>query len=126
MKRFPMLNAILQLFIALTVGIIEKIFILLYCMIPIGLFMALMSLRDKNHKMPAISTFTSENSEFQHIFPNYILVIIEPNYFKRNVNKRIRDINLFLDKYKLIIALMFALLLTAFAVWFYLHRRFFF
>ena len=121
MKKFPMLNVILQLIIALTVGVVEKIFVFLYCMLPIGLFMAIMSLRDKNHKMPAISTFTSENSEFQHIFPNYILVIIEPNYFKKLMNSRIKSINTFLDKYKLIIAFMFILSIIALFVWVFLN-----
>ena len=99
MKKFPMLNVLLQLFIALTIGLLEKICILLYLMLPMGLFMLLMSLRTKNHKATAISTFTNEKSEFQHIFPNYILVVVEPQLLKRNIAKRVNEVNNFLGKY---------------------------
>ena len=99
MKKFPMLNVLLQLFIALTIGLLEKICILLYLMLPMGLFMLLMSLRTKNHKATAISTFTNEKSEFQHIFPNYILVVVEPQLLKRHIAKRVNEVNNFLGKY---------------------------
>ena len=88
MKKFPMIDTICKLFIALTIGLVEKICILIYCLLPIGLFMLLMSLRTKNHKATAISTFTNERSEFQHIFPNYILVIVEPHMLKRSFNNK--------------------------------------
>lgn len=107
-KRFPMLNALLQLFIALTVGVLEKICIFLYCLLPIGLFMLMMSSRTKNHKATAISTFTNERSEFQHIFPNYLLVIVEPNLMKKSIDNKIKSINAFIDKYKWVIGLIFA------------------
>ena len=99
MKKFPMLNVLLQLVIALTIGLLEKICILLYLMLPMGLFMLLMSLRTKNHKATAIGTFTNEKSEFQHIFPNYILVVVEPQLLRRNVTKRVNEVNSFLGKY---------------------------
>lgn len=107
-KRFPMLNALVQLFIALTVGVLEKICIFLYCLLPIGLFMLMMSSRTKNHKATAISTFTNERSEFQHIFPNYLLVIVEPNLMKKSIDNKIKGINAFIDKYKWVIGLIFA------------------
>lgn len=107
-KRFPMLNALVQLFIALTVGVLEKICIFLYCLLPIGLFMLMMSSRTKNHKATAISTFTNERSEFQHIFPNYLLVIVEPNLMKKSIDNKIKGINTFIDKYKWVIGLIFA------------------
>lgn len=107
-KRFPMLNALVQLFIALTVGVLEKICIFLYCLLPIGLFMLMMSSRTKNHKATAISTFTNERSEFQHIFPNYLLVIVEPNLMKKSIDNKIKSINAFIDKYKWVIGLIFA------------------
>jgi len=107
-KRFPMLNALVQLFIALTVGVLEKICIFLYCLLPIGLFMLMMSSRTKNHKATAIGTFTNERSEFQHIFPNYLLVIVEPNLMKKSIDNKIKGINAFIDKYKWVIGLIFA------------------
>lgn len=109
-KRFPMLNALIQLFLAITVGVVEKLCILLYCLLPIGLFMLIMSSRTKNHKATAIGTFTNERSEFQHIFPNYMLVIVEPKLMQKSIENKIKAINAFVDKYKWIFLLFFFLL----------------
>ena len=112
MKRFPMIDAILKLFIVLTVGLLEKLMVLLYCLLPMGLFMLLMSLRTKNHKATAIGTFTNERSEFQHIFPNYILVIVEPNLFKKDIRDKIYKLNVFLSEYTGVILLGLLILFT--------------
>ena len=122
MKKFPMLNVLLQLFIALTIGLLEKICILLYLMLPMGLFMLLMSLRTKNHKATAISTFTNEKSEFQHIFPNYILVVIEPQLLKRNIAKRVNEVNSFLGKYLGMIIVGSILILLVLGAVYYLYK----
>ena len=68
-------------------------------MLPVGLFMLLMSLRSKNSKATAIGTFTNVNSEFQHIFPNFILVIVEPSWLKQGMSKRLNKVNEFVKKY---------------------------
>ena len=120
--RFPMLNALIQLFLALTVGLLEKICILLYCLLPIGLFMLIMSSRTKNHKATAIGTYTNERSEFQHIFPNYILVIVEPKLMQKSIDNKIKVINAFVDKYKWIFLLLFFFLLTGFIWYIYLLK----
>jgi len=122
MKRFPMLNVLLQLFIALTVGLLEKICILLYLMLPMGLFMLLMSLRTKNHKATAIGTFTNEKSEFQHIFPNYILVVVEPQLLRRSIAKRVNEINSFIGKYLGMILVGSILILLVLGAVYYLHK----
>ena len=122
MKKFPMLNVLLQLVIALTIGLLEKICILLYLMLPMGLFMLLMSLRTKNHKATAIGTFTNEKSEFQHIFPNYILVVVEPQLLRRNVTKRVNEVNSFLGKYLGMILVGTILVLLVLGAVYYLYK----
>lgn len=122
MKKFPMLNVLLQLVIALTIGLLEKICILLYLMLPMGLFMLLMSLRTKNHKATAIGTFTNEKSEFQHIFPNYILVVVEPQLLRRSVVKRVNEVNSFLSKYLGMILVGTILVLLVLGAVYYLYK----
>lgn len=117
-----MLNVLLQLVIALTIGLLEKICILLYLMLPMGLFMLLMSLRTKNHKATAIGTFTNEKSEFQHIFPNYILVVVEPQLLRRSVTKRINEVNGFLGKYLGMILVGTILVLLVLGAVYYLYK----
>ena len=122
MKKFPMLNVLLQLVIALTVGLLEKICILLYLMLPMGLFMLLMSLRTKNHKATAIGTFTNEKSEFQPIFPNYILVVVEPQLLRRSVTKKVNEVNGFLGKYLGMILVGTILVLLVLGAVYYLYK----
>ena len=122
MKKFPMLNVLLQLVIALTIGLLEKICILLYLMLSMGLFMLLMSLRTKNHKATAIGTFTNEKSEFQHIFPNYILVVVEPQLLRRSVTKRVNEVNGFLGKYLGMILVGTILVLLVLGAVYYLYK----
>ena len=122
MKKFPMLNVLLQLVIALTIGLLEKICIFLYLMLPMGLFMLLMSLRTKNHKATAIGTFTNEKSEFQHIFPNYILVVVEPQLLRRSVTKRVNEVNGFLSKYLGMILVGIILVLLVLGAVYYLYK----
>ena len=122
MKKFPMLNVLLQLFIALSIGLLEKICILLYLMLPMGLFMLLMSLRTKNHKATAIGTFTNEKSEFQHIFPNYILVVVEPQLLRRSVTKKVNEVNGFLSKYLGMILVGIILVLLVLGAVYYLYK----
>ena len=122
MKKFPMLNVLLQLVIALTIGLLEKICILLYLMLPMGLFMLLMSLRTKNHKTTAIGTFTNEKSEFQHIFPNYILVVVEPQLLRRSVTKKVNEVNGFLGKYLGMILVGTILVLLVLGAVYYLYK----
>lgn len=122
MKKFPMLNVLLQLVIALTIGLLEKICILLYLMLPMGLFMLLMSLRTKNHKATAIGTFTNEKSEFQHIFPNYILVVVEPQLLRRSVTKKVNEVNSFLGKYLGMILVGTILVLLVLGAVYYLYK----
>ena len=113
MKKFPMINVLLQLFIALTIGLLEKILVFIYCLLPIGLFMLIMGLRSKNHKVTALSTFTTDNSEFQHIFPNYILVTIDPNYYKRQIVKKVQGVSNFLERWAIFLLLIFLGLLSS-------------
>ena len=122
MKKFPMLNVLLQLVIALTIGLLEKICILLYLMLPMGLFMLLMSLSTKNHKATAIGTFTNEKSEFQHIFPNYILVVVEPQLLRRSVTKKVNEVNGFLSKYLGMILVGTILVLLVLGAVYYLYK----
>ena len=71
--------------------------------LPLWVFMLLMQLRAKNNKTSALGAFTNDNSEFQFVFPNYILIANEPNSLKTGFNKKLKNINNFFEKWKWII-----------------------
>lgn len=113
MNKFPMLDALLKLFIVLTLGVMELIFVTIYCCMPVGLFMLLMSFKSKSSKATAISAYLNERSEFQHIFPNFLLVIVEPNWLRKKIADRVSKVQAFLTKYKaLLIAFFFIVIMV--------------
>lgn len=99
-KNFPFLATVIRMTVYMFLRLCNFILTLLYLSLPMWAFLALMQLRDKNNKGNAIGTFVNEKSEFQFIYPDYILVSNKPNNFKTNVKARINEINTFIEKYK--------------------------
>lgn len=72
--------------ISLIGRIIEIVFrILLFCL-PLGVYLLLIQARDKASKVSSISVYTTDDSVWQHIFPGFILVAVNPNSFKNSFN----------------------------------------
>ena len=63
--------------------IIEVSFRIILFFLPLGLYLVLIQARDKASKVSNLSVYTSDNSVWQHIFPGFILVAINPNLFKQ-------------------------------------------
>lgn len=100
MKRFIYLFLVLNAIRDMIAWILNKVLTLVYLCLPVGLFLLLMQLRDKNNKATAIGAFVDENSEFQYIFPEYILVSVDPNKLKRDTRRKISNVNSFMEKWK--------------------------
>jgi hypothetical protein len=86
-------------------AILEIILKALYMLIPVGVFMALIQFREQISKANAIGTFTSDDSTFQLIHPNFILVCVNPKKLKLDQKKMLKEIDKFYDKYKSVIIL---------------------
>ena len=74
--------------------IIELLFRIILFILPLGLFLLLIQYRGKASKISNISVFTEDNSVWQHIYPGFILVAIDPEITKRKIrriNKSIQD-----------------------------------
>lgn len=100
MKKFTFLFLTVNAIISIFMWVLNKILTILYLLLPIGLFMLIMQLRDKNNKANAIGTFLEDNSEFQFVFSDYMLVANKPNELKTKTKKRLNNLNNFLDKWK--------------------------
>lgn len=109
-KNFPFLATVIRMITYTFLRLCNFLLTLLYLSLPMWTFLALMQLRDKNNKGNAISTFVDDKSEFQFIYPDYILVANKPNNFKSNVKAKVNEINAFMEKYKwlLIVGCLFA------------------
>ena len=59
--------------------LIELMFSLILCFLPLGAYMILLQKRKKASSVNTISVYTNERSKFQHVFPGFILVSVEPD-----------------------------------------------
>lgn len=101
--KFPYLFMTVKAILDFFKWIVNKFLTIFYLLLPLGLFLLIMQLRDKNNKVSAIRTFTEDDGEFQFIFPDYILVANYPNALKNGWTRKVRALNKFLDKWKWLI-----------------------
>lgn len=108
MRKLSFLSATLNLIISTLLNILNYVLAFLYMCLPLWFFMVIMQLRDKNNKATAISTFVKDNSEFQYIFPGYILVAVDPTSLRKWHKNFMRIVYDYLNtnKWLLIISLL--------------------
>ena len=70
-------------------NLIEILFRCLLLIIPMGFFLLLIQARSKASSIRTILDFTEDNSKWQHIFPGFIIVAIDPD-IASNTYKRIK------------------------------------
>jgi hypothetical protein len=86
---------------------IELLFRFILCILPLGLYMILLQKRSKASKVSSLMTFTNDRSVWQHIFPGFILVAIEPdvlNNFLTNLNNSFK---VWVERNKYALAILF-------------------
>ena len=66
---------------------IEIIFRIILCLMPLGVYLLLLQLREKASKVSSLSVYTADESTWQHVFPGFILIAINPNLLKESFYK---------------------------------------
>lgn len=93
--------------------LIEITFRVLLFLLPLGVYMTLLQYRSKASKVSNLSIYTKDESVWQHIFPGFILVSIEPEQFKAYVNGKKSAFQSWVNENKYILSFLFALLIIA-------------
>lgn len=89
---------------------VEILFRTILFILPLGVYLCLIQARNKASKVSNISVYTTDDSVWQHVFPGFILVAIDPNVFKKAIIKTKGSIQFWIQSNKYIIALIFMLL----------------
>lgn len=105
MKKFNVLRATIYLLSNIILGLLEVILKIIYFLIPVGVYMALLQFREKASKVSAIGTFTEDDSTWQYIHRNFILVCINPKSIRKDIKGNVKRIDKWFDKYKSVIIL---------------------
>ena len=106
--------------VGLTGRIIELTFrTILFCL-PLGAYLLLIQLRSKASTIRNISVYTEDNSVWQHIFPGFILVAINPNSLKEWYFKKRLKIQTWIsdNKFLLFLLLSLTVFILTFAVFY--------
>lgn len=99
---------------------IEITFRIILCILPLGIYMILLQKRSKASKVSSLLTFTTDRSIWQHIFPGFILVSVEPdalNKFITNINNKFKN---WVDRNKYLITIIFMLIVVIIMILIYL------
>ena len=86
---------------------VELLFRVLLCLLPLGVYMVILQKRVKASSTRTISVYTKENSKFQHVFPGFLLVSIDPDSLSSYLAKTHNSIQNWIQRNKYIIALLF-------------------
>lgn len=83
--KFTVLTWVRDVIIIWIAKIIEITFRTILFLLPLGVFLLLIQLRSKVSKVSNLSTFTSDESVWQHVFPGFILVAVDQNLLKNKI-----------------------------------------
>lgn len=91
---------------------IELLFRAVLLLMPMGVFIALIQFRDKASKISSISAFTSDESTWQHIFPGFLLVAIDPDVMKKAYKRVKNTFQFWINDNKYSLGLIFMILIV--------------
>ena len=86
---------------------VELCFRVVLSLLPLGIYMILLQMRSKASSVTSISVFTKENSIFQHVFPGYMLVSVDPDSLQKTITKLNSDFQLWINNNKYTLSFLF-------------------
>ena len=117
--KLTVLNWIKDSSIGLIGRTIEFLFRFLLCLTPLGVYLILLQKRSKASKVSSLLTFTNDRSIWQHVFPGFILVAIEPDELSNFLTKVHNSVQSWVDRNKYVLALIFMTIIVGFMILLY-------
>ena len=100
-----------------SIGIIGKLieftFRSILCFLPLGIYMLIIQGRTKASAISSISVYTNANSVWQHVFPGFILVAIDPKVLEKRATAIKKSVDEWVNLNKYLLALIFMILVVA-------------
>ena len=102
--------------VALIGRLIEVLFRTILFLLPLGIYLFLVQSREKASTIRNISVYTNDESRWQHVFPGFILVAVDPSGFKKSINKIKGNIQNWISSNKYILEVLFMIAVVALMV----------
>lgn len=93
-------------------GIAERALRVILFLLPLGAYLLLLEFRSKASKVSSLSAFTTDKSIWQHVFPGFALVAIDPDLFRNTMKKCNEALQIWVQQNKYTLSFLFALLLV--------------
>lgn len=87
--------------------IVEFTFRVILCLLPLGVYMVILQKRVKASSTTSISVYTNETSKFQHVFPGFLLVSVNPDTLNNFLTKVHNNFQSWIQRNKYILAFLF-------------------
>lgn len=97
--------------------LIEIIFRVILFLLPLGLYMFILQQRSKVSSVSNLTVYTKDESVWQHVFPGFILVAIQPNQFKEFIKVKKDSIQKWIKDNKYLLALLFMSLIVTLMIY---------
>ena len=111
--KLEVLNWIKDESVGLLGKTVELLFRLVLLLLPMGFFLLLIQSRKKASSIRTILDFTEDNSKWQHIFPGFILVAINPEGLKTAYTRTKINIQSWINGNKYLLSFIFMALMVA-------------
>ena len=98
--------------------VIEFTFRVILFLLPLGVFLTVLQYRSKVSKVSNLSVYTTDESVWQHIFPGFILVAIEPDKFKSLISQKKANFQNWIKSNQYWLAMLFMALMVALTIYF--------
>ena len=96
---------------------IEVLFRTILFLLPLGVYLFIIQFRSKASKVSNISVYTTDDSIWQHIFPGFILISIDPKSFKKSYNSIKNKFQQWVDSNKYELVAIFMTVIVVLLVW---------
>ena len=97
---------------------IEIIFRIILFLLPVGVYLTVLQYRSKVSSVSNLSIYTKDESVWQHIFPGFILVAINPQQFKTTLNTKKANMQKWIKDNQYLIGLLFMMLIVCLMIYF--------
>ena len=97
---------------------IEIMFRMILFLLPLGIYLTVLQFRNKVSSVSNLTVYTKDESVWQHIFPGFILVSIEPQQFKAFISTKKANLQKWIKDNQYLLGLLFMLLIVCLMIYF--------
>lgn len=122
--NFTVLKWLWEVLVPFFGRIVELLFRAILCLLPLGVYLILIQKRNKASSVSSISTYTNDKSRWQHIFPGFILVSINPDDLSNYIQSKKIAFQMWINTNKYLLSFLFMLTVVALMVMSYVKGGF--